>query len=190
MKFNWPHEFRGAVSLTFDNGLESQLRNGIPLLEKFGFRGTFYVTPRSEEQLESWREVAEKGHEIGNHSLSHPCSSNYPWYQDSKGGLEEMTLDDIRSDIAKAHELIRGIIPNGSRTFAYPCYQTSVGRGLKKRSYVPIVAEMFLAARSGGAGYLNSPTVCDLHELWSCSADSLSLEEMIGLVVKTVREGR
>jgi peptidoglycan/xylan/chitin deacetylase (PgdA/CDA1 family) len=72
MKFNWPQNFRGALSLTFDDGLESQLRNGIPLLEKFGFKGTFYVIPRSEEQLEPWREVADKAHEIGNHSLSHP----------------------------------------------------------------------------------------------------------------------
>ncbi|MEM3712849.1 MAG: polysaccharide deacetylase family protein [Thermoproteota archaeon] len=190
MEFNWPQKFRGAVSLTFDDGLMSQLKNGIPLLEKFGFKGTFYIIPRDEEQLKTWKEVSERGHEVGNHSLKHPCSSNYPWYQDSKGGLEDMTLEDIRLDIVEAHNRIRKAIPNGSKTFAYPCFQTSVGRGLGKRSYVPIVAEMFVAARSGGAGYPNSPIACDLHELWSCSADSMSIEAMIGMVVKESFKGR
>jgi len=192
MRFNWPSGFKGAVSLTFDDGLPSQLRLGVPLLEQFGFKATFYINPGDgyENALKAWRDVADRGHEIGNHSVTHPCSCNFSGDPGCRG-LENMTLEDIRLDIVKAHERIRSLIPNGSRTFAYPCYQTSVGRGLNKRSYVPIVAEIFLAARAyGERGYSNSPLACDLHELWSWPADRMRCEEMIGLTVKTVHEGR
>lgn len=192
MRFNWPSGFKGAVSLTFDDGLHSQLDLGLPLLEELGFKATFYVNPREEygDFLKAWRKVADHGHEIGNHTVTHPCSCNF---SGDPGciGLENMTLEDIRMDIVEAHDRIRRVIPGGSRTFAYPCYQTSVGRGLNKRSYVPVVAEIFLAARaSGEKGYSNSPLACDLHELWSWSADRMRCEEMIGLTVKTVQEGR
>jgi peptidoglycan/xylan/chitin deacetylase (PgdA/CDA1 family) len=192
MKFNWPSGFKGAVSLTFDDGLHSQLELGVPLLEEIGFKATFYVNPKEEygDFLKAWREVADHGHEIGNHTVTHPCSCNFSGDPGCRG-LENMTLEDIRMDIVEAHDRIRRVIPSGSRTFAYPCYQTSVGRGLNKRSYVPVVAEIFLAARaSGEKGYSNSPLACDLHELWSWSADRMRCEEMIGLTVKTVHEGR
>lgn len=191
-EFSWPSDYKGAVSLSFDDGLLSQLTLGIPLIEKFGFRGTFYINPRDDykESLKPWREVAERGHEIGNHSTTHPCSCNFAFV--SKGrGLENMTLEDIRLDIIEAHNRIREMIPNASRTFAYPCYQTTVSRGLKKTSYVPVVAEIFIAARGGGErGYANSPLACDLHELWSWSADRMSYEENIGLTIRAVSEGR
>jgi peptidoglycan/xylan/chitin deacetylase (PgdA/CDA1 family) len=191
-KFRWPGGFKGAVSLTFDDGMQSQLSLGIPLIERFGFRGTFYINPidNYRERLKPWKEIADRGHEIGNHSTAHPCSCNF--LGDPEGrGLENMTLQDIRSDVVEAHSRIRQIIPNASRTFAYPCYQTSVGRGLNKISYVPVIAEIFLAARAGGErGYANSPLACDLHELWSWSADRMSYEEMIGLTIRAVSEGR
>ena len=100
-------------------------------------------------------------------------------------------MEDIRADIMEAHRRIKEIIPNGSRTFAYPCYETSVGRGSSKRSYVPIVAEIFLAARGRGEkGYSNHPLACDLHELWSWSADRMRFEEMMGLTIRAISEGK
>ncbi|HDM88590.1 MAG TPA: polysaccharide deacetylase, partial [Candidatus Bathyarchaeota archaeon] len=77
--FSWPKSYRCAISLTFDDGLTSQLRIAVPLLNEFGLRGTFYLNPRGEwrRNLAPWREVFESGHEIGNHSLSHLCSCNY-----------------------------------------------------------------------------------------------------------------
>jgi peptidoglycan/xylan/chitin deacetylase (PgdA/CDA1 family) len=142
----------------------------VPLLSKFGFKATFYVNPTKDYKrtLKPWREVSEQGHEIGNHSLMHPCSCNFSFSRSTKNCLEKTTLDDIRADILEAHRRIREVIPRGSKTFAYPCYETSIGRSLTKKSYVPIVAETFLAARAlGEKGYANSPLACDLHGLWS-----------------------
>jgi len=190
--FSWPGGRKAAISLTFDDGLLSQLNIAIPLLDKFGFKATFYINPSGDYKslLKPWKDVADSGHEIGNHTLTHPCSCNFDFARSSGKCLEEMTLEEIRDDIMEAHRRIKEIIPGGSRTFAYPCYETAVGRGLSKKSYVPIVAEVFLAARGGGAlGYPNSPLVCDLHELWSWSVHRMSFEGMIGLAIRASFEG-
>ena len=41
----WPEGIQGAVSLTFDDALETHLDTAIPCLDDHGFHGTFYVNP-------------------------------------------------------------------------------------------------------------------------------------------------
>src|SRR4051794_27079069 len=99
----WPEGRRGAVSLTFDDGSESQLRRAYPLLTERGLCGTFYLVPRGnnyEERLAPWRAVHDAGHEIGNHSLSHTCTRNYREERDARG-LETMTLEEIEADLVE-----------------------------------------------------------------------------------------
>ena len=76
----WPEGFEGAVSLTFDDGLDTQLDNAIPCLDDCGLKGTFYVNPgRSdawETQIPRWQQASRNGHELGNHTSMHPCSCN------------------------------------------------------------------------------------------------------------------
>jgi peptidoglycan/xylan/chitin deacetylase (PgdA/CDA1 family) len=40
----WPNGSVAAVSLTYDDGLASHLDNARPQLERFGFKGTFFLT--------------------------------------------------------------------------------------------------------------------------------------------------
>ncbi|MDT7892902.1 MAG: polysaccharide deacetylase family protein, partial [Armatimonadota bacterium] len=42
----FPKGCRAAVSLTFDDGLKSQLEVAVPLLNDRGLRATFYLNPR------------------------------------------------------------------------------------------------------------------------------------------------
>ena len=68
------------VLLTFDDMDVSQIRNAVPVLEKYGFRATFYVMQfpehRSEKNLHSM-DVSEvsglvrRGWEVGNHTAYH-----------------------------------------------------------------------------------------------------------------------
>lgn len=44
-RFQWPSGFKCAVSLTFDDGLPSQLKVAVPLLDRYGVKATFYVNP-------------------------------------------------------------------------------------------------------------------------------------------------
>ena len=101
----WPDECTGAVSLTFDDGVASQLELAIPLLNRYGLTGTFYVNPRDDyaTQLLPWREAAQQGHEVGNHTVNHPCSKNFAFISDNpRKALEEMSLDDIEREIVEA----------------------------------------------------------------------------------------
>ncbi len=39
----WPGSYRAAVSLSFDDGLRSQLEVAVPILDRAGLRATFYL---------------------------------------------------------------------------------------------------------------------------------------------------
>ena len=184
--------YSGAVSLTFDDGRPSQLQKAIPTMERHGIRGTFYLGPKGDDfrkRLEPWAEVARNGHEIGNHSLSHTCSSNL---SGRPGGLEDWTLEAMGADIAGAQERLAELAPHQKNwTFAYPCYQTFVGRGVNRKSYVPVVAKHCISGRAGGEyGFGNSPDVIDLACAQALATDRMSGFEMLGLVEGLATQGQ
>jgi peptidoglycan/xylan/chitin deacetylase (PgdA/CDA1 family) len=75
-EFLWPQGAKGAVCLTYDDALDSHLDSAVPDLEAASLSGTFYVTGNSDSvrrRLDEWRDLARRGHELGNHSLFHPC---------------------------------------------------------------------------------------------------------------------
>ncbi len=67
--------FESAVSYTFDDGQPSQLDH-YDELQRTGIKSTFYISSNVDFSgyEEGWRQVAEDGHEIGNHTVSHPHS--------------------------------------------------------------------------------------------------------------------
>ena len=79
-KFKWPDGKVAAVSLTYEDGLESQLINAIPQLDKFGFKGTFFPSTNglsNPEFINNWKKAVLNGHEIGCHTVFHPCSDSF-----------------------------------------------------------------------------------------------------------------
>jgi len=192
----WPERCLGAVSLTFDDGLRSHLETAIPLLDEHRLNGTFYLNPPRQgdeaewrERLAPWHAAARSGHEIGNHSLTHPCSENFAFKAGARG-LEHMTLDEIEGDVLEAERRLRAAIPEQhERTFAYPCYQTYVGAGIGRRSYVPVIARHFAGARALGET-ANDPERCDLHCLWSHPVERQTGAAMVGLAERAAAEGR
>jgi len=198
----WPEDTQGAISLTFDDGYASHLKVAVPHLNQFGLRATFYLNPKGDREsfgvsswrrrLRPWLPVSRAGHEIGNHSLSHPCSLNIQ--VDWAKNLLDMSLDELRADLIAAQQRLQAVFPHqGKNSFAYPCYETSVGRGRERVSYIPLVAEMFVAGRSRGelrAELANDPQYCDLHCLSSWAVERQSGAFMIGLAEQAVSLGR
>lgn len=191
----WQPHF-GAVSLTFDDAptRASQLEFAVPAMERHGIRGTFFMCPTGDDWREKaapWKPVAARGHEIGNHTLSHTCSANFGFSRDRRG-LEDMTLDQIEADILAAQERLVEVFPQQKTwTFCYPCYQAYVGRGAARQSYVPVVARHFIAGRGRGEyGYANNPATVDLAYTWGFDAARLRGFEMIGLAETLTAKGQ
>lgn len=86
--FTWPEGKQMAISLSFDDARESQVLIGTDLLNQFEVKATFYVVPSSvKKQLDGWKNAVKSGHEIGNHTLTHPCTGNFSWSR--KNALED-----------------------------------------------------------------------------------------------------
>jgi peptidoglycan/xylan/chitin deacetylase (PgdA/CDA1 family) len=186
--FRWPQGKRVAVSLSFDDARASQIDVGLPLLNRYEAKVTFYVNPPNmQNRLEGWKQAAASGHEIGNHSNSHPCTVNYPF--SANNALENYTIAMMRKDLDKAGEDIQRLVGQKPRTFAYPCGQKFVGRGAGVKSYVPLVAKLFLAGRGFRDEGSNDPARCDLAQLMGMESDGLTFEQMKDLVTAAAQQG-
>ncbi len=189
----WPGECRAALSLTFDDGVPSQLNRAVPLLNEADVQATFYVSPRGDNFLETlapWREVAKAGHEIGNHTMAHTCSRAFRPDPTARG-LENMTLADLDKDIAEAKRRLQQLVPDQvDMSFCYPCYMEHVGCGPTRQSYVPVVAKHHIAGRGKGEfPFGNHPATVDLHYAWSWPAERMPGSQMVGLVESCVAKG-
>lgn len=173
----WPDGSRAALSLSFDDARDSQLSPaGLDLLDRLGVPATFFVLPDALRDVRQWRAMVEGGHEIGNHSLRHPCSGNLTFTRHMP--LERLTLADIEADIDDANRRLEDTVGVAPRVFAYPCGQTFVGRGVDTQSYVPVVARRFLAARTFNDGWTNAPLWCDLAQIAAIDSDARRFDDL------------
>lgn len=166
----WPGGARMALSLSFDDGRDSQVTQGLPVFARHGVRVTLYVVPSAvERQLDGWKRAAAAGHEIGNHSLTHSCSGNFPFSRQK--ALEDHSIARMREELVAANARIAELLGVTPRTFAYPCGQTYVGRGRGTQSYVPVIAELFLAGRTWQDEAANDPSYVDLAQTTGVEMD-------------------
>ncbi len=187
-RFPWPDGRRAAVSLTFDDARPSQVDVGVPILNEYGLRATFYVSPqRASERLDAWKRAVGAGHEIGNHSMRHPCTGNFPWSRQT--ALEEYTLALMGQELDQANAEIEKLLGVRAATFAYPCGQKFVGRGKNARSYVPLIAKRFAAGRGWRDEGVNNPAFCDPAQLMAMEFDGLTFEQLKTLLDTAVEQG-
>jgi peptidoglycan/xylan/chitin deacetylase (PgdA/CDA1 family) len=187
--FAWPEGKRAAVSLSFDDARESQLDVGMPLLNAYGVKATFYVSiAPAQKRAAEWQAVLEAGHEIGNHSMRHACTGNYPGW--AGRALEDYTLGQMAAELDQANTEIEKMFHVRPVTFAYPCGQKYVGRGKDVKSYVPLVAERFLAGRGWRDEGANDPGFCDPAQLMTMELDGLTFEQLKVLVDQAIQKGQ
>lgn len=113
-----------TVIITFDDGLADFLHGAMPILSRFGFPATLYVTSgyvggsarwlaglgQGDRPMLTWKQIAslaEAGIEIGAHSISHPQ-------------LDLLGRERTLSEIVGCRKAIEGAIGRPVRTFAYP----------------------------------------------------------------------
>ena len=156
-EWNWPGGAQAAVSLSYDDGMDSGLDHAIPDLENAGFRGTFYVVTgfwQVKLRKPDWRNAFLNGHEIGSHTVRHPCRG-----PSHKYNLETYTPKRIRAEIRRAHSwLNRHIGVDDYRTLAYPCGHDAIGQPPDEDSFLSAVSAYHFAARLARGG-INDPAL-------------------------------
>jgi peptidoglycan/xylan/chitin deacetylase (PgdA/CDA1 family) len=186
--FHWPDGKRVALSLSFDDARASQVEGGTALLDRFGVKATFYLTASSiERRLAGWKQAAVSGHEMGNHTMNHPCSGNFDWSRSK--ALEDYTLERIRAEMLDANRKISQLLGVTPESFAYPCGQRFVGRGIDTRSYVPIAASLFVTARGWLDEAPNDPSYVDFAQLTGIESDGKDFDEIRLVVENAAKTG-
>jgi len=135
----WPQDRVAAISLTFDDGINTHLDFVGPILKKHHLNGTFFVTTGMgpwEKRKPEWKQLAEQGNELANHTVHHPCllAQIKPHSQDYTPAMMEAEIKDAAQQITQLLNSHRGL------TFAYPCGNMSFGKPqdeVAKRCLVP-----------------------------------------------------
>ncbi|WOO41705.1 polysaccharide deacetylase family protein [Rubellicoccus peritrichatus] len=149
--FSWPDGKKAAVSLTYDDALPVHRTLVADVLERNGLTGTFYAPIRSQDLItnpEAWRKVASKGHELGNHSIFHPCrdSERHKWLKECYD-LKNYTADQLHNELEVANFALRLIDGKAVRSYGNTCCNTTIGKGANEESMDAVLTQLFPAAR-------------------------------------------
>lgn len=102
-----------AVLLTFDDGYTDNYTEAMPVLKKYGFRATMFVSPGMTGQdgyFAEWdqiREMRDNGWDIQPHGMTHPY-------------LHKMTLEQQRFEIAESIKQLKEQTGIDTLVFCYP----------------------------------------------------------------------
>lgn len=119
----WRRGFGPIVSFTFDDAPPSAATTGADILERFGYRGTFYLSGgwlggqgdvQEIMSAEQGRALHRRGHEIGCHSYQHLDMSRTAWSTAAR-------------DLERNRAALTEICGEPPRHFAYPFGRTSYG---------------------------------------------------------------
>ena len=154
----WPQDRVAAISLTFDDGIDTDLDFVGPILAKHHLTGTFFVATTMgpwEKRKGQWKQLAQAGNELANHTVHHPCllPQITPHSQDYTPDMMETEIRDAAADIAQLSNSKRGL------TFAYPCGNLSFGKPEDEvrnaALFARYVSEHSFAARGVGGGAID-----------------------------------
>ena len=185
---NWNGK-KCAVVLTYDDALNVHLDKVIPALDAVGLKGTFYLVgsaPVVSNRLEEWRTAAKNGHELGNHTLNHPCDGSLPGREwvGAETDLSRYTVERAVREIKTTNTLLYAIDGKMERTFAYPCGDFTIGG----KPYYDLVKDDFAGARGVQSAYLPAKSV-NLSDINAFGHDGSTAEKMIAQVEEAEKAG-
>ena len=104
-----------TVVLTFDDACRSHLEIAVPILKKYGFGATFFIsqpecwfeTPGAHLSKNEIGEFFKEGFELGNHTMNHP-------------DLRLLNEDECRSEVLQMNNIITNAGAPSPVSFAYP----------------------------------------------------------------------
>jgi len=122
------------ISITFDDGWKNHYTTAVPILDRYGFKATFYVITRMSNRMlregegrmipEDWKLLVQSGHEIGAHSQTHP---HLRWCFPNK----------VKDEVYGSKEDLQNL-GISAKTFAYPYggHNRLIERYVRKAGYI------------------------------------------------------
>ncbi|MBE9462693.1 sialate O-acetylesterase [Dyadobacter subterraneus] len=181
---------KSAVVLTYDDALNVHLDNVIPALDSLSLKGTFYLTASSDaarNRIKDWRAAAVNGHELGNHTLYHPCDATGPgmgWVK-PEYDLSKYSLARIQDEIKMCNAFLKSLDGKTKRTFAFTCGHKKVAEG----EFIQTLSDEFVAARAV-RHEMHSLSEQNLMDIDCYGMSGESGEKMIELVKEAQQSGK
>ncbi len=134
-------------------------------------------------QIPKWRDAANEGHELGNHTVWHPCEGGRPGREFVKPetDLNNYTVDRMVRDIRTMNNFLKAVDGKDERTFAYPCGDMKI----HDTAYIDPLKNEFIAARGVSAEMLPINKI-DLYNVDCYTMNGQSVDDMIALVKKAM----
>jgi sialate O-acetylesterase len=137
-----------AVVLTYDDAIDQHLDNAIPVLDSLRLKATFYLTAFSasmQNRMTEWKELSTNGHELGNHTLFHPCmgGKGREWVK-PEYDMNNYTVQRMVDETRMTNLFLKALDGKAKRTFAFTCGDMKIGDS----SFVNAMKNDFVAARA------------------------------------------
>lgn len=186
-QFRWPDGKKAAVVFTYDDALDGHLDVAVPQLDEFGLKGTFYCIGNSPSlyiRTDEWRKIAQNGHELGNHTIFHPCNGTRGDWVKPEYDLRKYSLDQIVAELKTANTLLKAIDGKTERTFAYTCCDYVAGG----TDFSGEVEKLFVAARLDGSVPENMNNY-NVYKTPSWGVNNPTAEQLIAFVDEALKKG-
>lgn len=137
-----------AVVLTYDDAINEHLDNALPMLDSLGLKATFYVTAFStsmQKRMSEWQRLAGQGHELGNHTLYHPCigGPGREWVNRDYD-LRNYSVKRMEDETRMTNLFLQALDGKTKRTFAFTCGDMKI----EDSSFMNGMKSEFVAARA------------------------------------------
>ena len=174
-----------AVVITYDDAINQQLDHAVPLLDSLGLKATFYVTGFStsvQKRMDDWKALAANGHELGNHTLFHPCigGKGREWVS-PEYDMSQYTVKRMVDETRMTNLFLQSLDGKAKRTFAFTCGDMKIGDS----SFIEGMKNDFAAARAV-RNEMHKISEVDLYNVDCYVVNNHSAEDMIGWVKKAL----
>ncbi|MFN8253541.1 MAG: polysaccharide deacetylase family protein [Ferruginibacter sp.] len=177
---------KAAVVLTYDDAIDQHLDNALPVLDSLNIKATFYITafsPSMQARLNDWKKLSSGGHELGNHTLYHPCvgGTGREWVS-KQNDLRYYSVKRIENEIRMTNLFLQSLDGKTKRTFAFTCGDMKVDDSL----FMNGMKTDFVAAR-GVRNEMHKINEVDLYNTDCYVVNNHSFEQMKEWVDKAIQ---
>lgn len=185
-----------ALSLTYDDALPCHRTVVAAALERRGLRGTFFI-PAAADDLhahpDAWRDLAARGHELGSHSIWHPCRNDcgqHDGWLEPTYDLRAYSRRRFLDEAKMADRVLRLIDGRTARSYGATCGDVAVGDGATREDLGLALTELHPVVRVGRTSpTIGVPLSAVGSQVPTCGMDRRTAADLLATVRAAVESG-